>query len=105
VLSWITDLVSKCDYTAITISRVPHSVDRELVLCLISAVVDIQLVHSPIAGPSGRRSKAQVLPLGYWDRGFESLSRHGCLSLCFCAVLSCVGRGLCDGLITRPKES
>jgi hypothetical protein len=33
------------------------------------------------------------------------------LSLCFClcvfscVVLSCVGRGLCDGLITRPKES
>jgi hypothetical protein len=22
-----------------------------------------------------------------------------------CAVLSCVGTGLCDGLITRPKES
>jgi hypothetical protein len=26
---------------------------------------------------------------------------HGCLSL----VLSCAGRGLCDGLITRPEES
>jgi hypothetical protein len=23
----------------------------------------------------------------------------------FVSVLSCVGRGLCDGLITRPKES
>jgi hypothetical protein len=44
-------------------------------------------------------------PLGYWDRVFESRSGHGCLSLCFCVVLSCVGRGLCDGLITRPKES
>jgi hypothetical protein len=40
---------------------------------------------------------------GYWDRGFESRSRHGCLWLC--VMLSCVGRGLCDGLITRPKES
>jgi hypothetical protein len=29
---------------------------------------------------------------------------HGCLSSYFCVVLSCVGRGLCDGLITRPKE-
>jgi hypothetical protein len=44
-------------------------------------------------------------PLGYWDRGFESFSRHGYLSLCFCVVLSCVGRDLCDGLITRPKKS
>jgi hypothetical protein len=41
-------------------------------------------------------------PLDYWDRGFESHSRHACL--CFCFVISCVGRGLCDGLITRPKE-
>jgi hypothetical protein len=44
-------------------------------------------------------------PLDYWDRGFESRSWHGCLSLCFSVVLSCVGRGLCDGLITRQKES
>jgi hypothetical protein len=27
------------------------------------------------------------------------------LSLCFCVVLSCVGKGLCDGLIPRPKGS
>jgi hypothetical protein len=27
-----------------------------------------------------------------------------CLS-CLYVVLSCVGRGLCDGLITRPEES
>jgi hypothetical protein len=25
--------------------------------------------------------------------------------LCFCIVLCCVGRGLCDELITRPDES
>jgi hypothetical protein len=30
---------------------------------------------------------------------------HGCLYLCFYVVLSCVGRGICDRLITRPKES
>jgi hypothetical protein len=29
----------------------------------------------------------------------------GCLSLCFCVMLSCVGRGLCDGLITYQRES
>jgi hypothetical protein len=43
-------------------------------------------------------------PLGYWDRGFESLPGHGCLSLCFCVVLSCLDTGLCNGLITRPKS-
>jgi hypothetical protein len=36
-------------------------------------------------------------PLGYWDREFESRSWHGCLSSSFCAVLSCVGRGLAAG--------
>jgi hypothetical protein len=40
--------------------------------------------------------------VGCWDRGFESRSRHGCLSasfcvVLFCAVLSCVGRGLATG--------
>jgi hypothetical protein len=43
--------------------------------------------------------------LGCWDHGFECRSGHGCLSLCLYVVLSCVGRGLCDELITRPKES
>jgi hypothetical protein len=33
---------------------------------------------------------------GSWDRGFESCLSHG--------YVSCVGRGLCDELITRPKS-
>jgi hypothetical protein len=32
-------------------------------------------------------------PLVYWDRGFESHSRHVCMSA-FLFMLSCVGRGL-----------
>jgi hypothetical protein len=44
-------------------------------------------------------------PLDCWNGGFESRWGHGCLSLCLHAVLSCVGRGLCDGFITIPKES
>jgi hypothetical protein len=43
--------------------------------------------------------------LGCWDRGFKSRSGHGCLSLVLYVVLSCAGRGLCDGLITHPEES
>jgi hypothetical protein len=45
------------------------------------------------------RSKAR--PLEHWDRGFESKSRHGCLSAFLLVVLSCVGRGLATGLVTR----
>jgi hypothetical protein len=40
---------------------------------------------------------ARSWSLGNCDRGFESRSRHGCLSLSFCAVLSCVGTGLASG--------
>jgi hypothetical protein len=36
-------------------------------------------------------------PVGCWDRGLESRSRHGCLSASFCAALSCVGRDLATG--------
>jgi hypothetical protein len=36
-------------------------------------------------------------PVGCWDRGFESCSRHRCLSASFFAVLSCVGRDLATG--------
>jgi hypothetical protein len=36
---------------------------------------------------------------------FECHLRHGCFSSSFCVVLPCVGRVLCDGLITRPEES
>jgi hypothetical protein len=56
------------------------------------------------AGPSGRAVKGVGLrPLGCRDHGFESHRWHGCLVCCECCVLS--GRGLCDGLITRPEES
>jgi hypothetical protein len=36
-------------------------------------------------------------PFEYWDRGFESYLRHGCL----CAVL-CVGSGLVTGQAHSP---
>jgi hypothetical protein len=39
-------------------------------------------------------------PFASRDCGFESHREHGCLE---CCVLS--GRGLCDGLITRPEDS
>jgi hypothetical protein len=35
--------------------------------------------------------------LGWWDHGFKYCLRHVCLSLSFCVVLSCVGRGLVTG--------
>jgi hypothetical protein len=42
-----------------------------------------------------RSAAVWLLVLRVW------ISLHGCLSV----VLSCAGRGLCDGLITGPKES
>jgi hypothetical protein len=45
-------------------------------------------------------------PLGCWNRGFETRCGHGHGHLlCLYVVLSCVGIGFCDGLITRPEES
>jgi hypothetical protein len=35
--------------------------------------------------------------------GLNPTRGHGCLVCCECCVLS--GRGLCDGLISRPEES
>jgi hypothetical protein len=32
--------------------------------------------------------------LGYWDRGFESLSRDGCFSAYVSVVLSCIDKDL-----------
>jgi hypothetical protein len=48
--------------------------------------------------------KSRCWPLGCWDRGFEFRWGHGCLFLCLYVVLSCVGAGLCEGLITRLKK-
>jgi hypothetical protein len=40
--------------------------------------------------------------LACWDCGFESRRGHGCLSLVSGVLL---GRGLCDGTVTRREES
>jgi hypothetical protein len=67
------------------------------------------MAYSGVLVPQNIKSRyrrpSSLRPLCCWDRGFESRSRNGCLSLCFCFVLFCEGRGLFDGLITRPKES
>jgi hypothetical protein len=44
-------------------------------------------------------------PLSCRGQGFEYLSEYGSSSFCLYAVVSCVGRGLCDELTTRPNES
>jgi hypothetical protein len=53
------------------------------------------------------RSKTQFLAallLGSWVRiKLETWIKILCV--CFCFMLSCIGRGLCDGLKTRPKDS
>jgi hypothetical protein len=54
--------------------------------------------------PRDLRRRLGLRQLGCWDRGFESRWGHGWLSRVY-IVLFCVGRGLCDGLITSPEES
>ena len=41
--------------------------------------------------------------LAYWDCGFETRQGHRCLSLV--NIVCCAGRGLYDGLISRPEAS
>jgi hypothetical protein len=83
----------------------PYEKLFSLIICLWYFICAFTCLMYIFAGPGGHAVLSVVLPFGYWGRGFESHSRHGCVSLCFCVVLSCVGRGLCDGLITCPKES
>jgi hypothetical protein len=51
------------------------------------------------AGLSGRAVWGTYCfrPLEHWDHGFESPSRHGCVSAFFCVALSYVGRSLASG--------
>jgi hypothetical protein len=73
-----------------------------ILLDLLNLILHIWCrIPVPVAVPSKRRS----WPLSYWNREFESRPGHECLSVCFCVVLSCVSRGLCDGPIARPKGS
>ena len=41
-------------------------------------------------------------PFDFWDCGFEFCRWCGCLSLVF--DVYCVGRGFCEGLITRSEQ-
>jgi hypothetical protein len=50
--------------------------------------------------PRGLRHRSAA-PLVPGIAGSNPDVAHGCWSLYLYAVLSCVGRGLCDGLITR----
>jgi hypothetical protein len=64
----------------------------------------IIIIIMEVAGPNDRAvwGTYGLRPLEHWDRGFESRSRHGCVSVFFCVVLSCVGSGLEMG--TSPVE-
>jgi hypothetical protein len=62
----------------------------------------IGLLSSPVAA----RSKAQVCGRLVAGIAGSNLARgRDVCVLCLYVVLSCVGRDLCDGLITRPEQS
>jgi hypothetical protein len=62
----------------------------------------IKLQCSQFPRPRALRRKSWSLER--WDLALESRLSHGCFSSSFWIVLSFVGRGLWDGLITSPKE-
>jgi hypothetical protein len=53
--------------------------------------------------PRGLMSRSW--PLGRWDSGFESRWDMDVCLLCVDVVLCSVDRGLCDKLMSRPKDS
>jgi hypothetical protein len=53
--------------------------------------------------PVAVRSKVQVC--GRLVSGVLGSNPARDMGVCLLCLLSCVGRGLCDGLITRPEES
>jgi len=54
--------------------------------------------HVCVLAPMAAQSDTYCLrPLEHWDRGFESRSRHVCVSAFFCVVLSYVGSGFATG--------
>jgi hypothetical protein len=72
---------------------------HEILLDSCFAACSIQALDKLNTGRSQRLPglKAQVLD--------SNSARSIAVSLCLYVVLSCVGRDLCDGLITRPEES
>jgi hypothetical protein len=69
----------------------------------LSAFTSGNTYSCPSRWPRGLRSRSWRLL--YWDRGFESRSRYGCLSLCFCVVLSCVAFATGWSLVQRSPTS
>jgi hypothetical protein len=78
-----------------------HIISRLPLLKPINHLNEIVWHYVKWADPSGRTVKGIGLrPLCCWTRVWIPLGAWMCLYV----VLSCVGRGLCDGLITRPEE-
>jgi hypothetical protein len=59
-------------------------------------------VYFSIADPSGRAVCDRLVD---GVAGFNPARGMDICLLCLYVALSCVGRGLCDGLITHPEES
>jgi hypothetical protein len=83
----------------------PHRHDHEQVYCT-GMQSDISIQWSVQSITLAARSKAYVCGrLVAGIAGSNPARDMDVCLLCICVVLSCVGRGLCDGLITRPEES
>jgi hypothetical protein len=70
---------------------------------IIGNVLEIISIHHHCADPSDRAVCGRLVA---WIAGSNSArSMDACFVFIQYVVLSCVGRGFCDGLITRPEES
>jgi hypothetical protein len=72
---------------------IPSTVRYKLCWHTIYGSISLSSFHiftNCLPGPVAARSKGRSWQLGYWDRGFKSRSRHGCLSLRFCVFRCCV---------------
>jgi hypothetical protein len=90
---WLSFVIIVCSshcFTGLTFpARINQSYVRTYILC------------------RSRWPRGQVVGLGLLITGIigSDPARGMVVCLCVCVVLSYVGRGLCDGMITRPKSS
>jgi hypothetical protein len=68
-------------------------------------LLETERMHKNKAGPVAARSKASALIAWKLMSWIRIPLKVWMFSSSFCVVLSCVDTGLCDGPITRPKES
>jgi hypothetical protein len=88
-------LVSLCVYVCMCSSLLPDRVLFTFGNYELFVLRSCPMSRNIVAPKIGRSQWPRLRPLEHWDRGFESHSRHGCVSvfnLCLCSLCSFVCR-------------